>query len=272
MKIKNQIPYILLWLIIPAVLGIIYPYIKHNQDYLGWLNTALIIYVLFFSVVVHELTHGLAARFCGDYTAEDAGRLTLNPVSHVSPVGSIILPLVLHMLHASVVFGWAKPVPFNPINLKNHPRDQVMLAIAGPFSNFTLSYIFFCLYLILGMAFNHFFPQNIITLHLDVMTPMHITNVPFEPVWFIVFQSLSIGILINIFLGVFNLIPFPPLDGSWILKALLPKKATVVYGKIQRYGFLLFIGAVYFHLLDIFFFPAIIIVGLLQYISLHFLG
>ncbi|MBN1847123.1 MAG: site-2 protease family protein [Deltaproteobacteria bacterium] len=272
MKISRQIPYLLLWLTIPIGFGIIYPYIDHNPRYLGWLTAGLIIYVLFFSVVVHELFHGLAARFCGDYTAEDSGRLTFNPISHVSVVGTIFVPLALHLLHASMIFGWAKPVPFNPINLRHHPRDQVLLALSGPFSNFALSYIFFCLYIIIGTAYNHFFPESIIRLHLDIMSPIPIGDVPFGPLWFIIFQILSIGILINIVLGVFNLIPFPPLDGSWILKAVLPKKATVFFGKIQILGFILIILAVQFHLLDLFFFPAGIAIGLLHYVSVFFLG
>ena len=120
----------------PVVLGFIYPSIREEPQYLEWLAIGLLIYVLFFSVVIHELAHGLAAYWGGDRTAKLAGRLTLNPISHVSVFGSILVPLGLYLMHASVIFGWAKPVPFNPVNLRHHPRDQVMLAVAGAFVKF----------------------------------------------------------------------------------------------------------------------------------------
>ena len=263
---------LLLWLVIPGCIGLLYPYVKDDPQYLGWLTIGLLIYVLFFSVVVHELCHGLAANWCGDPTAKNAGRLTFNPLSHVSVVGSIIVPLGLYFIRAPMVFGWAKPVPFNPVNLRQHPRDQVMLAVAGPLSNFTLSYLCFNLYLIAGLIFNRIFPDSPIYLQLDIFSPITFQNVSFEAFWFVLFETLSFGMIINVILGVFNLIPFPPLDGSWILKALLPKKAAVYFGKIQLVGFILLLIALQFHLLQIFFYPAIIILGLFQLIAGFCLG
>ena len=252
--------FFLLWALIPVLGGGLYPYLKLNPQHLDWLVTALTLYTLFFSIVVHELFHGLAANFCGDPSAKNAGRLTFNPFKHVSPIGSILVPLVLHLSSASVVFGWAKPVPFNPINLRQHPRDQVFLAVAGPLSNFSLAYLFFTLNLIAGTCFHVFYPKVELTLGNDIFSPLQMPAVPFEAFWFILFTILTLGMVLNIFLGTFNLIPFPPLDGSWLLKALLPPKLTVYFGRIQQFGFLLFIAALHFRLLDIFFYPAIMII------------
>lgn len=267
-----QRTYSFLWLLFPVGAGLIYPHLKDNQQFLEWLTTGLLLYVLFFSVVVHELCHGLTANWCGDPTAKNAGRLTLNPISHVSVLGSILVPLGLYFMKASVVFGWAKPVPFNPVKLRQHPRDQVMLAVAGPLSNFTLSYLFFNLYLIAGLIFNRMFPDSPIYPQLDIFSPITFQNVPFEAFWFVLFEILNFGMLINVILGVFNLIPFPPLDGSWILKALLPKKAAIYFGKVQLVGFVLLIIAIQLGFLQIFFYPALIILALYQAIAMFCLG
>jgi Zn-dependent protease len=254
--------FLFLWLIVPVCAGILYPYLKNDPKYLEGLTIGILIYVLFFSVVVHELCHGLAAHFCGDSTAQDAGRLTFNPISHVSVIGSILVPLALYFMKAPAVFGWAKPVPFNPIKLRQHPRDQVMLAVAGPLSNFTLSYLCFNLYLITGFTFNRFFSESPISIQLDIFAPLSFQNVPFEAFWFVLFEILTFGMIINAALGVFNLIPFPPLDGSWILKALLPKKAVAFFGKLQTIGFVLLIVALQLGLLKILFYPVVIVLGM----------
>lgn len=263
---------VVLWFVIPIALGVFYPFIKQEPQYLEWLAIVLLIYVLFFSVVIHELAHGLAAYWGGDRTASLAGRLTLNPISHVSVVGSILVPLGLYLMHASVIFGWAKPVPFNPVNLRRHPRDQVMLAVAGPLSNFTLAYLCFNLYVFLGFVFNRLYPASPIYMNLDMFSPVPLGDVPFEAFWFVLFEILSFGMILNVILGVFNLIPFPPLDGSWILKALLPKKITILFGKLQLVGFILLLIALQFHLLQVFFYPAIIILSIFQIIANFCLG
>ena len=259
--------FLFLWLIIPVCAGVLYPFLKSEPRYLEGLTIGILIYVLFFSVVVHELCHGLAAHFCGDPTAKDAGRLTFNPISHVSVVGSIAVPLALYFMKAPAVFGWAKPVPFNPIKLRQHPRDQVMLAVAGPLSNFTLSYLCFNLYLIIGFIFNRFFPESPIHMQLDIFAPISLQKVPFEAFWFVLFEILNLGMIINAVLGIFNLIPFPPLDGSWILKALLPKKAMVFFGKLQMLGFILLIVALQLGLLKILFYPLLFVFGFFYGIS-----
>ncbi|MBF0102768.1 MAG: site-2 protease family protein [Desulfobacterales bacterium] len=251
--------FFLIWIIVPVVFILIYPSVKSYPHYLKILNIGLFIYVLLFSVIIHELAHGYAARMCGDYTADQAGRLTLNPIPHISIVGSILVPLTLFLLNVNTLIGWAKPVPFNPVNLRQHPRDQVMLAIAGPLSNFTLSYLCFSLFLLAGFMFKFLYPASSVSLQFDITSPISFPGISFEAFWIVMFQILNTGILINLALGVFNLIPFPPLDGSWLLKALLPQKASLFLAKIQNYGFILLIVAVQFNLLDIFFYPVSII-------------
>ncbi|MEK7542713.1 MAG: site-2 protease family protein [Patescibacteria group bacterium] len=147
-----------------------------------------IIVVLIFSVVIHEVSHGYMAERLGDNTARLAGRLTLNPIKHLDPVGSFLVPAVLAYL-GGVVFGWARPVPYNPRNLRNLRRDEALVAAAGPISNIIISVAFALIY------------RNILDVSLFVII-----------------------IQINLSLAVFNLIPIPPLDGSKIFFALLPQR------------------------------------------------
>lgn len=154
------------------------------------------IIVLIFSAVIHEVSHGIMAEKLGDRTARLAGRLTLNPFKHLDFFGSFILPLSLYFLSGgSFIFGWAKPVPYNPLNLKNPLRGGGMIALAGPLSNFLIA-LFFGLILRVG-------GENLIN------TPIGIL--------------FSIIIYINILLCVFNLVPIPPLDGSKVLFGFLPQ-------------------------------------------------
>ncbi len=252
--------YLAIWAAFPVLFMVVHPWAASSPRYLDWLVTAILMYVLFFSVVIHELSHGLAARACGDMTAAQAGRLTFNPISHVSLFGSVILPIVLYFMKAPV-FGWAKPVPFNAMNLREHPRDQVWLSMAGPLSNFCVSFASYILYLCSAVVFKALNPENSIGIHLDLFTPMDFSGAGLESFWFVWFEILAFGILLNLILGLFNLIPFPPLDGSWILKAVLPKKAAEFFGKIQAFGFILIIIAIHFNLLDFFLYPVMIVVG-----------
>ncbi len=156
--------------------------------------------VLVMSVVVHEVSHGWMAYILGDPTAKLAGRLTLNPIPHIDPVGSIIVPLVLSLLPGGIVFGWAKPVPYNPYNLKVK-NGPLYVAAAGPASNFSIA-IIFGLLIRFGAGTSLFGAQAL--------------------------PILSTIVLINIMLGLFNLIPVPPLDGSTILFSFFPYHSKFV--------------------------------------------
>lgn len=168
--------------------------------------------VLVMSAVIHEFAHGYAASKLGDQTAHYAGRLTLNPLKHIDPVGSIAFPLILVLLKSSFIFAWAKPVPYNPYNLRNRKWGELIVAVAGPLSNFGVA-IFFA-FITRFVAAYGFLPTSF----LDIA---------------------SIVVWINILLAVFNLMPVPPLDGSKILFSFLPLRLHYVRVFMERYSLLL---------------------------------
>lgn len=262
----RNIKYITIWLVVPVLFVVVYAWAVQHPRYLHLMLTAMLMVVLFFSVVIHELSHGLAARACGDHTAEKAGRLTLNPIRHVSIFGSLILPIALYLMKAPV-FGWAKPVPFQAINLKEYPRDQVWIAMAGPLSNLGLSFVCYLTYLISAIGFKVLNPGYAIYMPIDIFTPLDFSGAGFEAFWFVWFEMLAFGLLINLILAIFNLIPFPPLDGSWILKALLPEKLLRIFSKIQPFGFVLIIVALSYDLLTVFMYPLMMVVGIYDLIG-----
>ena len=177
------------------------------------------ILLLVMSVVIHEVCHGYAAEALGDPTARYEGRLTLNPLAHIDPVGSIIVPLVLAIIPPHIVFGWAKPVPFNPYNLKNQKWGEVLVAAAGPASNI-------CIALLFGLIirFNELFS--------------------FLPASF--FSIAASLVFINILLVVFNLVPIPPLDGSKIFFGLLPARLFALKDWLTRHYLIIFLIFVFF--------------------------
>lgn len=174
--------------------------------------SALSIIILLFSVIIHEVMHGLVALKFGDHTAERAGRLTLNPIPHIDLFGTILLP-VLAFWSGGIIFGWAKPVPVNPLNFSNLRKGEFFVSAAGILANFGLAVVAAIIYHILNAL-----PQTF---------PAYIGDV------------LSFTILINLVLGVFNLLPIPPLDGSKILMSQLPYNLARQYQRIEPYGFLM---------------------------------
>jgi len=179
-----------------------------------------IIIILIMSVVVHEVSHGYAALALGDSTAKYQGRLTLNPLAHLDLVGSLIVPLIGYLAGGFIV-GWAKPVPFNPYNLRNQKWGEALVAIAGPLANILLAVIF-ALFIRLVLAYQWF-----------TLSPAFISLTGFV-------------IMINITLAIFNLVPIPPLDGSKILFAFLPYKWQVVRDFFERYGLILVFVFIFF--------------------------
>lgn len=168
-----------------------------------------LIVILLFSVIIHEVAHGAVANYLGDSTAKHEGRLTLNPVNHLDPIGSILLPLILVLTNSPFLVGWAKPVPVNPYNLSNPKRDMAKIAIAGPGVNFIVA-LFFAL---LIQLFN--LPERLLMI-------------------------FSLIIFINILLAIFNLMPIPPLDGSKILFFLLPSSLWHIQDWMEQNNLLLF--------------------------------
>lgn len=175
------------------------------------------IIILILSVVIHEVAHGYAALLMGDVTAKYAGRLTLNPIKHLDPVGSFLVPGILILMNTSFILGWAKPVPYNPYNLKNQRWGELFVAIAGPISNILLA----------------------------IVIALAVRMVP-NPTYALI-QIAEIAVLINIFLAFFNLIPIPPLDGSKILFNLFPEFALKFRNKVELFGpFLLIFFIIFF--------------------------
>ena len=167
--------------------------------------------ILAFSVILHELAHGYAANYYGDPTARLAGRLTLNPISHIDMFGSIILPGLMAMLPGGIIFGWAKPVPYNPYNLKGKFAETVVTG-AGVATNLLLALIF-------GLIIR-FFGAELSPAFLDLA---------------------SYVVIINIVLAIFNAIPIPPLDGSKVLFSLLSVKFYDLQRKLEQWGFFVLI-------------------------------
>jgi len=165
-----------------------------------------VLLVLFLAVVFHEYAHGWTADKLGDPTARLAGRLSLNPIKHIDPIGMIVVPMVLRLLHFPFVIGWAKPVPVNFSMLHNPRRDMILVALAGPATNFSMAFLLSRLLVLSPNAF--------------------------------VAQTIQMGVLVNIIIGLFNLIPIPPLDGSRVVMGLLPARAARAYGRVEPYGIL----------------------------------
>ncbi len=173
---------------------------------------ALQLVILLFSVILHEVMHGLVALNFGDSTAQRAGRLTLNPIPHIDLVGTIILPL-LSLYFGGILFGWAKPVPVNPLNFSNLRKGELMVSAAGILANFGLAIIAALIFRILEAL-----PQAFPPIFGDILT---------------------FTVLINLVLGLFNLLPIPPLDGSKVLLSQLPYSLAKEYQKIEPYGFMI---------------------------------
>ncbi len=179
---------------------------------------------LLFSLCVHEAAHAAAADRCGDPSARLLGRVSLNPLAHIDPVGTVILPLIMMISGIPYLFGWAKPVPFNPANLNNVRRDPVLIAIAGPISN-----------LILAMV-------SAVALKVIIMVnaPESVSEFLTAP-QYVIPMSL---IMINLLLMLFNLIPVPPLDGHYVLHYFLPPQGQKMLESIGPFGILIAILAV----------------------------
>lgn len=169
---------------------------------------------LVFAIVFHEISHGWVANMLGDPTAADLGRLSPNPVRHVDPFGTVVLPLMLVLLKAPV-FGWAKPVPVDARRLRNPRVDMMLVALAGPLSNLFMAVL------------------ATIALSLAGLTP----ETELEGFSGFVIDNLLNFLLINIFLAVFNLLPIPPFDGGHVVEGLLPRPWAAKYAELARFGF-----------------------------------
>ena len=201
--------------------------------------------VILFAITIHEAAHGWAANKLGDPTAMIMGRVTLNPIAHIDPIGTVLLPLLLVIMRAPP-FGWAKPVPVNPMNLKNPKKDHLLISAAGPVSNF-------CVAIVAGIIL-----KILLTITGNTAPPgFNITQV--------LVTILYYSVLLNVFLAVFNLIPIPPLDGSGILLGLVSEEAAQKIEQLRPYGFIIVIGMMWLGVLTFIFRPIQIIINLLLF-------
>lgn len=193
-----------------------------------------------FAITVHEAAHGYAARYFGDNTAWKLGRVTLNPIKHIDPIGTIVMPLVLYFATSGAfVFGYAKPVPVRFANLGNPKRDMVWVALAGPGSNFAMALLWWIALLVLRGS-------------------------GVEETFFL--QMCKAGILTNVVMFALNLFPLPPLDGGRVLVGLLPTRQAMLVARIEPWGFFVVIGLIITGLLSTFWMQPVMAVtmGFLQ--------
>lgn len=190
-------------------------------------SAALWAFPLLLAVVCHEVAHGYVAYRLGDPTAAAMGRLTLNPIPHIDPIGTILLPGILLLTGAPFLFGYAKPVPINWHNLRNPARDMIYVAAAGPLTNFALAAI-----------------SGVLVVLLTGLMPAHAEGAPnVTHAGFAVAEPLALmarfSVRINVVLGVFNLLPVPPLDGGRVAVGLLPRDLAGLLARVEPFGFLI---------------------------------
>ncbi len=180
--------------------------------------------VFLFSLSFHEAAHAWSANRLGDSTARLMGRMTLNPLAHIDWVGTVLFPLMMFLMPGLTLFGWAKPVPVNPLNLKGGRSGNLRVAAAGPISNILLALIFAAL--------------------LHLMVRIEVTEGPLKTLG-IGAQTREAGVYLTLMLSFFNLVPIPPLDGSQMMEGILPERYLEGFHRFGRYGFLILIGALY---------------------------
>lgn len=184
-------------------------------------NIAVYALPVLFAITLHEAAHAYAARYFGDNTAYAQGRMTLNPISHIDLLGTIVIPIALYLM-SGFVFGYAKPVPVQFGNLRNPKRDMAWVALAGPLANFVMAVMWLLLAVLLtALDVSEDFPHKV----------------------------AQAGIVTNLLIFAFNLFPLPPLDGGRVVTSMLPQRLAFKFAKIEPYGFFILLALLYFNLL-----------------------
>lgn len=215
---------------------------KHPME-----NTALIQQIVIaalpvlIAITFHEVSHGYVAYRLGDQTAKMLGRLTLNPIAHIDIFGTVIMPVMLLILtNGQFVFGYAKPVPINPMNFRKPRQGMALSAAAGPVTNILLALASFIL-------------ARFILAPLSIISPAEVTEAVIKPLLMI----FSASIVMNVVLACFNMIPIPPLDGGRVLAGLLPSKQAISFSKIEPFGFIIVLLLIYTGIANLFIMPFI---------------
>jgi Zn-dependent protease len=190
---------------------------------------AISVYALpvIFAITLHEAAHAYAAKYFGDTTAYAAGRMSMNPLRHIDPFGTILLPVLMYAF-TPFVFGYAKPVPIDFNRLRNPKKQMAWVALAGPAANFVMAFGWLVLAIVLTAT------------HVGESFPHKVAHA---------------GIVVNVLMFVFNLVPIPPLDGGRILTSMLPNRMAYKFAKIEPYGFFIVLGLLYFNILNYWFVP-----------------
>ena len=206
---------------------------------MNWQNFAYFFIGLLIGAIFHEYMHARMADALGDSTARAAGRLTLNPIVHIDPIGTVLLPVALLLITKGMgpAFAYAKPVPVNPYFMKKPRRDMMLVAVAGPLTNFALALLISVAAMVLRLATHLQFALN---------SSGNVVSMGGGKIWGELFFLLYVLAITNVVLGIFNLIPVPPLDGSHILEYFLPPHAREVYESFARYGFIVIFIFIFF--------------------------
>jgi Zn-dependent protease len=206
------------------------PQILHTISYMGL--------PLLLAMVLHEYAHGWVAHRCGDSTAKLQGRLTMNPLAHIDPFGTIILPLICLLIPGGFFLGWAKPIPVDPRAMRQPRRDMALVAAAGPAMNLGLaigSALLFALLLSIDPAIGNYWAKSGSSSPTDTWHQMFLLPIAVMSVY---------SVLINVLLMLFNLLPLPPLDGGRILTSLLPPNAATALSRFEPYGMFILMGLI----------------------------
>lgn len=191
------------------------------------------------AVIIHEFGHGLVANYWGDSTAKDAGRLTLNPIPHIDPIGTLLFPMINMFTGVNIMFGWARPVPINPRRFREYRPGLIWVSLAGPGMNLILAW----LSAFAAVGIQVYMPQNFFL---------------FEPL----LRMSATSVAINYALAFFNLIPLPPLDGSKVVESFLPYDLAQKYESVAQYSFFILMGLMFTGVLSLLSYPIRFFMGL----------